>query len=446
MNYFLLNSESYFVKGAFRGALYNCHTGKILSLDPQLTQIISKSENGMPLRKIPEYYNYSETADDALKQLKEMDIGKFYDHYYKIEKLKPPLTKNHFLDGDLPTVTVGYIELTNSCNLNCVFCKSNTFKVNRTTGCKRFPKHNGCAENNNEISINQWKEIIKNFKYLGCRKLVFIGGEPLVKKDLFFSLAKYALDKGIGDIEIFTNGLLLDDRIIEIFKECNLKPTIQVYSHSEKITDSITGKAGTHEILENNLLLLQKSGIKFILNLVILEKYYKYYEETSAYLQKFNPVRIYKSYVHSLNQPKEKNKSNGFYANICRKNPDDIFSGHLPKEEFFLNCERNHCWFSKIAVTENGDVLPCPLARKEIIANLHSDNFWEIVEKENLSSYWDMSRENVEICKDCEYRFFCRDCRPLEKSTSKSNKLNQRTSYCLYNPYTGEWGNKKNEK
>ncbi|MGD8780875.1 MAG: radical SAM protein [Ignavibacteria bacterium] len=442
MKYFLLNSECYFIKGALRGAIYNCHSGKILSLDPQLTQIIKKSENGTPLKEIPEYFNYEETADKALTQLRKMDIGKFYERFYRIEKLKPPITRNHFLEGDLPVLAVGYIELTNSCNLDCVFCKGNTYKVNRITGCKRFPDNSA----QKKIGVHQGKEIIKNYKYLGCRKLIFIGGEPLLEKELFILLVKYARTIDIQNIELFTNGLLIDNSVIETFKEYNVHPIIQVYSHSEKVTDSITRKPGTHKLLEKNLILLQKNGIKFSLSYVIMERYFNYYEKTSEYLEKFKPVRIFKSYIYPTIKPKENGKDNGYYMSICRHNPNDIFPGNLPKEEFYLNCERNHCWFGKIAVTENGDILPCPLARKETIGNMLTNEFWDVVEKQNLSPYWNMSRENIEICKDCEYRFFCRDCRPLEKSTSNSNKLNRRTNYCLYNPYTGEWGDKKNGK
>ena len=445
MEYFLLNSECYFVKGALRGAIYNSHTGKILSLDPQLTQIIGKSESGTPLKKIPEYFNYKEMAEAALTQLKKMDIGRFYDRYYRIEKLKPAITRNHSLEADLPVIAACYIELTNSCNLDCVFCNSNTYKVNRITGCKRFPNNFKSAAQK-KISVHQWKEIIKNCKYLGCRKLIFIGGEPLLEKESFIQLAEYARTVNIEDIVLFTNGLLIDDSVIAILKKYNVHPMIQVYSHSGKMTDSITRKTGTHNMLEKSLMLLQKNDISFSLNLVIMEKYSDHYEKTSEYLKKFNPVKIFKSYIHPTTKPNGNGKNNGYYMNICRKNPNDIFPGSLPKEEFYLNCERNHCWFGKIAVTENGEILPCPLARKETIGNILDNDFWDITDKQNLSPYWNMSRDRIEVCKDCEYRFFCRDCRPLEKSTSTTNQLNQRTNYCLYNPYTGEWGDKKNGK
>ena len=41
------------------------------------------------------------------------------------------------------------------------------------------------------------------------------------------------------------------------------------------------------------------------------------------------------------------------------------------------------------------------------------------------------------VCKDCEYRFACKDCRPLAKSVDGCQ--NGKNPRCKYDPYTGNW-------
>ncbi len=443
MKYFLLNSECYFVKGAVRGTIYNCHTGKVLSLDPQLTQIIHKSQTGTPLKKIPEYYNYKTMAHDALKQLKERDIGQFYSSYYKIEKIKPLIAKKLKELDKLPSVYNAFIELDNSCNLNCTFCHKNTYKVNRKTGCKRWPDKNG--DSDNLLKLDEWKVIIKSVNFLGCNNLLFTGGEPLLKKDDLISLINYSKKLGVQNIKVFTNGLLLDQDFIGVFKENGVKPIIQVYSHLGKITDSITRTPGAHDKIFKNIHKLKQAGLSFKFSLIMLKKYSKHYDETMTFLNKFNPESIEKHLIYPSNTNGRGEKIDDFTGNLYKKNMNQIFAGSMKKERFYPNCLFNSCWYGKLAFTETGNMLPCPMARKEIIGNVNEKSFWEMTTAAEVGKYWNIRRDMIAICKDCEYRYFCSDCRPLEKSCSGRNKLYGRTKYCLYNPYTGQWGNSENE-
>jgi|GEM_PF-2058324 len=435
MKYFLLNAESYFVEGAIRSTIYNCRTGRILSLNPQLTKIISKSEQGSPLSKISEYYNYKEIAKEALQKLKKMEYGSFYDNFYRIEKLKPPTTKNSVLESSLPFVTGGFIELTPECNLNCSFCNPDSFKINRLTGCKRWPS-SASPKGNKAMQLKDWKEVIKKLYLLKCRTLYFIGGEPLLKKKDLIELFAYAAETGITGIHIFTNGTLFDAEITEAFRKYNVMPVIQVYSDNEEITDAITGIKGSHRQLINNLELLKQNGVKFSLMLVKLDKYADSYSKAAEYFNGFAPIKVINSNIY----PDTKDKS-GFAKQLFKKDANDIYGGHLPAEQFYLNCERNSCWFQKLSFTFRGDMTPCPMARSEIIGNFLDNRFNNLIKlQSDISKLWNMTRDNIEICKDCEYRYYCKDCRPLEKSTSGSNNIKMRSRFCLYNPYTGEWG------
>jgi hypothetical protein len=49
-----------------------------------------------------------------------------------------------------------------------------------------------------------------------------------------------------------------------------------------------------------------------------------------------------------------------------------------------------------------------------------------------------MSKGQIEICKDCEYRMVCGDYRVH----IVDNTLFGKPKNCKYDPYTGKWGNK----
>jgi radical SAM protein with 4Fe4S-binding SPASM domain len=103
--------------------------------------------------------------------------------------------------------------------------------------------------------------------------------------------------------------------------------------------------------------------------------------------------------------------------------------------EYRFNMLWNSCWAGKIAIASNGDVLPCIFARDTIIGNVFSD---DIATMNTLSyPYWSLNLDKVEVCKDCEYRYACRDCRPLAKSMGGS--VFSKQPRCCYDPYKGVW-------
>ena len=51
---------------------------------------------------------------------------------------------------------------------------------------------------------------------------------------------------------------------------------------------------------------------------------------------------------------------------------------------------------------------------------------------------WLINKDQIDICKDCELRYACSDCRAY---TVDPEKLNSKPVKCGYDPYQGEWVN-----
>jgi len=93
----------------------------------------------------------------------------------------------------------------------------------------------------------------------------------------------------------------------------------------------------------------------------------------------------------------------------------------------------NTCLYGKICINELGEIKRC-LFSEEIYGNVR--------DKENLIRdplFFKMAsirKDEIDICKDCEHRIMCMDCRLHIKD--KENKYSA-PKYCNYNPYNSKW-------
>lgn len=89
-----------------------------------------------------------------------------------------------------------FFELTYLCNLNCPYC------------------YVGADRKKNELSTEEWFKVIDQIPWYSFVTLV--GGEPLIRKDFIPILEKTA-KKTRGKLNVVTNGILINDEIIDAF-------------------------------------------------------------------------------------------------------------------------------------------------------------------------------------------------------------------------------------
>ncbi len=102
---------------------------------------------------------------------------------------------------------------------------------------------------------------------------------------------------------------------------------------------------------------------------------------------------------------------------------------------YYFNKAYNSCWGEKIAVTADGKVRPC-IHSNIIAADITRDSSVEIV-KIMREKYWELTKDKVEKCKECELRHVCFDCREIAQRNGKD--LLGTNPYCNYEPYKGSW-------
>jgi radical SAM protein with 4Fe4S-binding SPASM domain len=421
-NRFSLNPDCFLVKGAKRGALYDLATGDVYSIDENSVEILDKCEKGFDIDQIIQKTRVSpKEIIDYLKGLVSLNLGKFLDGYQIINKIPIflPESKIDFI----------WLELTQNCNLKCLHCYANS--GSKTHRIKK----------DELLTLNQWRKVIQEAFNEGCRKVQFIGGEPILFGKGIYVLIKLARDLGYELIEVFTNATLLTEKDIGLLARYNVQIATSIYSKSAEIHDKITNQKGSFKKTIENVKKLQAKGIRVRFATIAMKQNEKNLKETIDFLQTMgetNPLKCL-DIVRSMGRGKNNYLiSKNLNSWIQRKSP--IFP-KLTKENFARRKYGHGCWWDKITVVPNGQVIPCVMARKEICGDIKKQSLRQIVRGANLQKLRRLSKDNIEICQDCEYRYACLDCRPLARE--ETGNLYARGNNCSYDPYLGVWQNFK---
>lgn len=102
----------------------------------------------------------------------------------------------------------------------------------------------------------------------------------------------------------------------------------------------------------------------------------------------------------------------------------------------------NGCLNKKIAVDKEGYIKNCP-SMQESFGHADRDDLLTIVNDQAFRKKWNIKKDDITICRDCEYRYMCTDCRAFLQDPGDSNS---KPLKCGYDPYTGEWKDWKKMK
>lgn len=109
------------------------------------------------------------------------------------------------------------------------------------------------------------------------------------------------------------------------------------------------------------------------------------------------------------------------------------FSVNIPN--YTESLHHNSCLNRKISIDAEGNIKNCP-SMSESFGNIEDTTLTEAIKQPDFKKYWNINKDKIHVCKDCEFRYICTDCRAYvedpEDMLSKPLK-------CGYNPYTGEW-------
>lgn len=122
----------------------------------------------------------------------------------------------------------------------------------------------------------------------------------------------------------------------------------------------------------------------------------------------------------------------------CGKVNLDYFNTNLPKVLEAMNY--NSCLHKKISIDSEGNIRNCP-SMTESFGNIKNTTLEEALHNKAFKKYWNLTKDKIEVCKDCEFRYICTDCRAYTERTheDKEGLDVSKPLKCGYNPYIGEW-------
>lgn len=393
MKKFKLKEEVYWVRGAKKSCLYDFNKNILYWLN---------LETGSVLSKILENFDID---------IKNEDINEFLNNEI-IEKAKTNTTIQDIttLFTKKRIIEFAWIEITNKCNLNCIHCYNDSD-----------------ISKKDNLTINEFKYTVDELKKNNINTIQLIGGEPfLFPTSIIFEMFDYA-SQNFKEFEVFTNGTAVNEKLIKDISKrySNIKFALSLHSFIPEEHDKITKVKNSYKKTTDTLRLLKKYNIRFrYVGIYIDESKLKIGEEQDFgtpykrdYIRLTGRANLH-LYSKKLLQKKLITKDS-----LIRK-----FNKEKVIEIFEESCFANY-----IYIGSNMNVYPCVMERRFIHGNLRNNSLSNILDKSILN----ISKEEVEECKDCEFRYICKDCRP----DSLSDNIYAKPWYCTYNVYTGTWNN-----
>lgn len=102
---------------------------------------------------------------------------------------------------------------------------------------------------------------------------------------------------------------------------------------------------------------------------------------------------------------------------------------------FTESVNHNSCLNRKISIDTMGNIKNCPSMHKSY-GNIVQSSFANVLAKSDFKELWKVGKDKIYVCKDCEFRHICIDCRAYVEDP---NDILSKPLKCGYNPYTGEW-------
>ncbi len=188
--------------------------------------------------------------------------------------------KSKLFNKKIPLV-VGWA-ITNRCNYHCKYCS-------------RWKKKT------KELSTKQILSIIDELKQLGCQRIVFTGGEPLLRRDIGI-IVDYCKEKNLT-VGINSNGSLFRKRISKIK---NIDSLTLSLDGPEEINDSLRVK-GSYKSVIDALKTAKKNNINVSLTTVVSKLNLSYLKDILKIAEKYDVFVYFQpvSMVYGYNEPKE---------------------------------------------------------------------------------------------------------------------------------------------
>ena len=331
---------------------------------------------------------FSNDANNLLNKLLSSIMARKFASLYKDDIPVKMDDKSKYLN----------IYLTQACNLRCKHC----FML---SGVKL----------ENELTGEQWKNVLKDFKSIGGEYVTFTGGEALMNPD-FEDIVKYASSIGLS-VTILSNGVLWTDKLIDSLYGYVNQIQISLDGINEQTNASVRGKGIFDKVVENIIKIANRGyrtsvATTFTLENLTEETKFLYANLVNTIREKTNnPIffKISKKMLNGRNVHYTKEEAKHYFEEVMKiekevdKHADNInfMEGHQP------NFVSPNCGIGGLSISANGKVYYCNrISEVDCYGSVLDNPLSHFIEiGKDISKRTGV--DNIEPCNKCYLRYIC---------------------------------------
>ncbi len=253
-----------------------------------------------------------------------------------------------------------WLELTNRCNLQCIHC---------------YTASHPRSGDRDLLTTEDYESVMSQAHALGCRRIQFIGGEPLLNRD-FLRLLRNATALGFEFIEVFSNLTRLDNETVRFAAETGVRFATSVYSDDRGVHNAVTRVGSSHTRTVTNLCRLIDAGVRTRASVIVIDQDQAAVERTKEFLRDRGVGHVRDSEVREFGRGEEILAQPARLSGLC-----------------------GHCWAGKLCVAPDGDAYPCVMARKWPVGDVLQAPLGDIVQGQRLAAMRGMIYETVWLRK-----------------------------------------------
>ncbi|SHH40221.1 putative heme d1 biosynthesis radical SAM protein NirJ2 [Tepidibacter thalassicus DSM 15285] len=320
--------------------------------------------------------------------------------------------------------------MTKNCNLYCKHCY-------RDAGPNEKQK--------DELDTKESKELIKGIAKAGFKILIFSGGEPLLREDLF-ELTEYAHSLGLI-VGLGTNGTLITKEIAKKLKESKVRAVaISLDSLDENKHDEFRQVKGSFKDCIRGIKESINAGLKVQINTTVTKSNYEEITKITDYISSLGGHSHHPFFLVEVGRGKNIGKeglNKKEYKEIINRILDKQKNTHIELKptcapQFMVEAKEKgmDMRFSRgciagikyCCILPNGDVHICPYLPIKVgsVREKPFDVIWEQSEIFNKLRDYKNYKGNCGSCKNIN---ICGGCRA--RAFSKTGDYLQEDTFCL---------------
>ncbi len=268
-----------------------------------------------------------------------------------------------------------FVELVGRCNERCVHCYAAS-----------SPDVAGALER--ELAMG----IIDDAAELGVQRVQLTGGDPLLCSFLP-ELVAHARERGVPQLEIYTNGLALNDRLIDRLAPHRPDFAFSFYSCDPARHDAITGTPGSQRRTVAAIERALARGLKVRVSMIVMAENAQDQEATIAFLRDLGVESIHVTGSYAVGRGDRFDGEVAAVGNRAHRGGD----GEAPAPGRGSLC-----------VTYDGEVVPCIFNRQDVLGRIRERRLIDIARDPALPPRRLATSE--QLIEECRSRLSCGSC------------------------------------